>query len=146
MTETTFADNCMYWKAQVDPAVDVDFELDESNPAEVLKGIECLMKLEGKKSQGLFGGATGDNVSQLIPPASVEVCALYYVSYLFFEDWKHANGVALISADGRFNTGDATKKAFHSYRAWFKMVKKLGLSKARKLRLDPLANTNVRWY
>jgi len=140
------ADVCKYWQSEVDSEIDVDFEIDETNPKNVMTGIDCLLKLEGNKKEGLFGGATNDNVSQTFPAASVEVCALYYASYLFYQNWKHANAVALVGKDGSINSDESIKKAFKSYRLWLKTVKKIGLQKAREMKLNPLADSGVRWY
>ena len=140
------ADVCKYWQSQVNAEIDVDFEIDESDPKNVLAGIDCLLKLEGDKREGLFSGATNDNVSNIFPNASVEICALYYASYLFSQDWKHANAIALVGKDGIINSDESVNKAFESYKLWRKKLKKIGLQKARQMKLDPLANSGVRWY
>lgn len=140
------ADTCKYWQSQVDTETDVDIEVDETNPKNVIAGIDCLLKLEGNKKEGLFSGATRDNVSQTFPAASVEICALYYASYLFKQDWKHANAIALVGKDGSINSDESVKKAFKSYKLWLKKLRQVGLQKAREKKLDPLANSGVRWY
>jgi hypothetical protein len=140
------ADVCKYWQSQVDPEIDVDFEIDETDPKNIITGIDCLLRLEGKKKEGLFSGATKDNVSQIFPTASVEICALYYASYLFNQDWKHANAIALVGKDGSINSDESVKKAFESYKLWLKKLKKVGLQKAREMKLDPLENSGIRWY
>lgn len=140
------ADICKYWQSQVDMETEVDFEVDETDPKNVLVGIDCLLKLEGNKKEGLFSGATKDNISQTFPAVSIEICALYYVSYLFYQDWRHANAVALVGNDGSINSDEVVKKAFESYKSWLKKLKKIGLQKARKMKLDPLANSGIKWY
>jgi hypothetical protein len=140
------ADVCRYWLGEVDTETDVSYEIDESKPKNVMKGIECLLKLQGRRQEGLFSGATTDNVSQIFPPSSIEVCALYYVSYLFYGDWKHANAVALVGEDGSINSNESVKIAYESYRRWHKTLKKVGLQKARDMKLDPLSGSGVRWY
>lgn len=140
------ADVCKYWQSQVDTETDVDFEVDETNPKNVILGIECLLKLEGNKKKGLFSGATNDRVSNIFPAASIEVCALYYISYLFSQDWQHANAIALVGKDGAINSDESVRKAYESYRLWLKKIKKMGLQKARETKLNPLADSGVRWY
>lgn len=140
------AEECNYWHSEVDQDIDVEIEIDKSDPKNVLKGIDCLLKLQGERKEGLFSGATNSNVSQIFPPASVEVCALYYISYLYYQNWKHADAVALVGKDGSLNSDGSVKKAFESYRRWRKKLDKIGLQKAREIKLDPLATSGVRWY
>ncbi len=140
------ADVCKYWYAQVDPSVEVDFEIDENNPENILKGISCLLGLEGNRSDGLFGGAIKTRVSQVFPKATVEVCALFYISYLFYGDWEHADGIALSEHGQKFQSDKTIKKAFAFYRKWLETVKKIGLEEARKRKLDPLTGSNIHWY
>lgn len=143
-----FAHPCSYWIAMIDPNVEkVGFDLDESDPANVMKGIACLLKQQGRKEPGtLYGGK--DYVSQLVPRASVEVNALYRISVLFSGNDNFAQAVALVKSgdDQVFNSDRVVKKAFRSYRKWFRKVRKIGLEAARTQRLDPLANSGVEWY
>lgn len=46
--------------------------------------------LEGDKSRGAFSGATHTAVSEIFPQSTVKICALYYISYLFYEKYDHA--------------------------------------------------------
>jgi hypothetical protein len=140
------ADVCKYWQSKVDRGTDVDFEIDEEDPRNIIRGIDCLLKLEGIKEEGLFRGATQYDVSQIFPSASVEICALYYSSYLFTQNWKHADAIALVGNDESINSNESVKKAFESYRLWLRKLKKMGLRKARETKLDPLENSGVRWY
>ena len=140
------AEVCNYWLARVDSNTEVDYEIEEENPKKILEGINCLLRLEGNKSEGLFSGATNFNVSEIFPPATVEICALYYISYLFNSDWTHANGIALYRKNGEINSDKSVRKAFVSYRRWFKKVKQLGLNEARKQKLNPLAGSGISWY
>lgn len=139
-------DICKYWLSQVDIETEVDFDVDETNPKNVVEGITCLLKFKGNKNKGLFGGATKDTVSQIFPAASVEICALYYASYLFYQDWKHASAIALVDKDGVINSDKSVRKAYKSYERWLKIIKKIGLEKAREQKLDPLGGSDVRWY
>ena len=146
------AQDCSYWYA----AVGVDGvkyrgdEIDEKDPKKIIEGIECLIRLEGHKTNGAFSGATHFEVSQIFPRATVEICALYYISKLFYEKYDHANGIALryknYEENRTINSDEAVKIAYESYRKWFEKVKEIGIEEARKQKLDPLEGSGVRWY
>jgi hypothetical protein len=140
--------DCRYWFVKVDPnSEEVDFKIDEKNPQNIINGIECLLTLEGKRRVGVRYGSK-PNVSQLVPKASIEINALYKISELFYGNDNFAGAVALIGEDDnlKVNSKRYVKKAFASYRKWFEKVKEIGLDEARKQKLDPLANSGVRWY
>lgn len=138
--------SCKYWYAKVDPLVEANFHLDEKSPTNVLQGIRCLLQLKGRKAEGKFSGVTHTRVSQIFPKASVEVCALYYASFLFTQDWEHANAVALGFDDEPPNSRKAIDSAFKSYRKWLIRIEKVGLDEARRNKLDPLDGSKVSWY
>jgi hypothetical protein len=140
---------CKYWLSRVDSDVkrpDQFKHVDESNMDNIIVGIECLLALEDNKKRARFSGATRYDVSQLFAPATVDVAALYYVSFLFTQKWDHANAVAIVDKEGRINTDESIKEAFQAYREWFKEVKKLGIYKARESGIEPFAGKNIRWY
>lgn len=147
-----YGQDCNYWYA----AVGVKSanlragDKDKKNLENIVEATECLLNLEGDKSRGAFSGATSFKISEQFPRATVEVCALYYISYLFYEKYDHANGVALryqnYDENRTLNSDEAVKIAFDSYRKWFEKVKEIGLEEARKQKLDPLAGSGVRWY
>lgn len=114
--------------------------------AETLIAIECLLSARGDLSPARFGGATKQNVSQVLPPATIELAALYYISYLFSRDWQHASGVALWDDKGRINPSGAIPKAYSGYTKWLDRVKAKGLAESRVRRLNPLQGTGLRWY
>jgi hypothetical protein len=121
--------------------------MDEENPAKIMQAVECLLKLEGNKNKAKFSGATNPRVSQLFEPATVEVAALFYVSYLFYQKWDHADAIALVGENNqKVNTPKTVKKAYKYYRSWFKQVKSIGIVKARKMKIEPLKGKDVRWY
>ena len=64
-------------------------------------------------------------------------------------NWEHADAVVLVEDNGKINgkTNSAAivEKAFKSYRGWFEKVVKMGLKRARELKLDPLEGSGVRW-
>jgi hypothetical protein len=116
--------------------------------------MQCLLSQQGNRKEGL-GQRNENEVSQLLPLPTVEISSLYYISTLFNGSPDFAQAVALIGVPPKtkgeydrlmFNTPSDIRKAYASYRRWFKRVKTLGLSEARRQKLDPLANSGVRWY
>jgi hypothetical protein len=160
-----FCNSCNEWQSKVDPEVKyvvkhTSTKLSE-NSSKVVKvettavfddekrffrAVECLLKLEGKKGAAKVWGATKPETSQLFDSARVDVAALYYVSFLFYERWDHAAAIALVDNSGTMNDDAIVKKAFASYREWFIRVRQIGLDEARRQKLDPLANSGIGWY
>lgn len=120
--------------------------LDETDPQNIIKGIDYLLTLRGNKNSARFCGATRFDVNSPDVPCTVEVAALFYISYLFYQKWDHAHGVALIDKEFKLNRPQAIRKAYYYYQAWFEKVKDIGLEQARQRNLDPLKGTDVRWY
>lgn len=147
-----FAQDCSYWNASVGvkSANGKLGAMDETKTANILTGIECLLKLEGDRSRGAFSGATSFSGPANLPPSTVEICALYYISKLFYNKSDHARGIALrfksLEKSTSINSDEAVRTAFENYRKWFIKVKEIGLEEARKQNLDPLAGSEVRWY
>ena len=149
------AQDCSYWWNKADPKVNTNGSaIDETIPSNVVAGIECLLKLEGRKKIGVRSGAKPE-ISQRVPEASVEINALYTISELFYHNDNFADAIALVSVPierhGKyheyvFNSKKYIKRAFASYRRWFEKVKEIGLEEARKQKLDPLAGSGVTWY
>ena len=148
--------HCYKWQTQVDPKLE-RIEIDEEmlNEQEILNGIECLLNLKGNKSVARFTGYTRLNLRAssrppvIKKPATIEVAVLYYISYIFYNNWEHAGSVRLYNLDyknkPKFNTKKIVKRAYRSYGFWFKNVKKIGLEKAREQKLDLLENSGVSW-
>lgn len=147
-TTFSFGQECGYWHAVVGvKGLTISNEyVDESKPQNVMNGIECLLTLQGDVSRGAFGRSTNNRVSQQLPMSTVEICALYYISKLYWQRFEHADGVVLVDKKGRMNTTASVKKAFANYRKWFEKVKKIGLEESRRDKLDPLAGSGIRWY
>ena len=150
--------SCRYWQSRVDIYTTMDlFEIvDEKNPKNIVPAIECLLVLEGNKNIAAFGlqpspALTGPGtgpVSILTTPITVEVAALYFISYLYYQKWQHANLVVLIDKDDSSvikSSDENVRKAYKYYREWFERVKKIGIVKARELKLEPLKDKDVRW-
>jgi hypothetical protein len=136
--------DCVKWIALVDPSLKAD-STQPGTEAEILKAIECLLTCKGRKGQAAFGGVTRPDVSQMLPPATVEIAALFYISYLFEGRWDHADGVPLRD-EQRINPPGSVRLAYASYARWFNQVRKLGLAEARGRHLSPLQGTRLSWY
>ena len=140
-------DKCSVWRAQVDPTL----EAKEISPRllddrERVTACECLLGEEGNTGPARFSGATRAAVSAMLPDATVEVAALFYISYIYTGPWQHADGVALVDRENRVVTQAEVAGAYASYRRWLARVKEVGMARARELRLDPLENTDLCWY
>jgi len=84
--DVAIANECDYWEAKAGvPIAEVKPEIDEKDVKEIEKGIDCLLRLERNKSRGAFSGVTSFDISAELPDATVEICALYYFSYLFLK-------------------------------------------------------------
>lgn len=118
----------------------------EMSEHEVFKAMECLLKLKGNKRYSRFAAATRPDVSENFDAPTAEVAALYYISYLFLQKWDHGSAILLIGKDGGRNGIDAIEAAYRSYKLWLTKLRAMGLTEARRERLDPLNNTDVRWY
>jgi hypothetical protein len=140
-----------YWRSKIEKDVKTPAGLsniDESNPQAILDGIEYLLRMENNKHLGINSGVLRPETSQLFEPATANVNALYYISYLFHQKWNwgYVGAMALQDEKGKVNTPQAIKDAYTSYRKWFARIKEIGLDAARKAKLDPLASSKVSWY
>jgi len=104
------------------------------------------MKSKGNKNPAGFSGATSPEVSEILPHATVEIAALYYISYLYEGSFQHAYGVSLVDKKGIYNSSNAVDIAYSAYHKWFKCIKSIGLAKAKEKHLDPLKGTGIYWY
>ena len=140
---------CQYWQSKVDaqvPPPTPEPRVDLADQQTVFDAIDCLLEMEGNKHSAKFGGAQQPYVSQIFDSTTAEVAALYYISYLYYQKWDHADAVALRDENGEVNSPRAVRQAYRSYKQWFKQVKKVGLARAREMRIAPLKDTKVRWY
>jgi hypothetical protein len=140
--------NCNFWRSKIDEAT-IESQEEQPGPLDdrsVLKGIRCLLQMEPNLHLARFSGAVNPSVSQLFPPATANVAALYYVSFLFTGRWDHADAVALRGVNGEVNSPEIITRAYKSYRRWFAEIRKLGLERARREKRDPLRNSGVTWY
>lgn len=112
-----------------------------------LRGVNCLLQLEGEKARSNVAGASRGNVSNLFGSTSIEVAALYYISYLFYRKWDHADAPFLVSkSDSKLNSDQTVARAYKAYRNWFQLVREIGLEEARRRKIDPLKGSRVSWY
>ncbi|HQY68746.1 MAG TPA: hypothetical protein PLD38_15835 [Pyrinomonadaceae bacterium] len=150
MAEAQMKSNCCnYWKSKVSEAIPTPERSSEKHNSEsesILAAIECLLTMEGDKSRARFSGATRFDTSQTFEPATSDVGALYYISFLYLKKWDHSNAVALVDKDNRLNHPESISIAYRAYRKWFKKIKDEGITKAREQKLDPLEGTGIRWY
>ena len=141
---------CKYWFSRIDTSVDspeMHEKINEKDPEIIMKGIDCLLKMEGNKREARFSGATRNDTSQISGPATVEVAALFYISYLYYQNWESfSGGIALRGTDGKISSIETTRKAYKYYREWFKEAKRIGIQKARELEMAPLKGKDVSWY
>lgn len=142
-------DKCLCWQSLIDPSIRRPEGVkapDTKDEQSILEGIDCLLKLEGKKSKSKIAGATSPYASQTFGSTSVEVAALYFISYLYYEKWDHALAAQLVK-DGRFADDKETiQKAYLAYKAWYKEIKKVGIAKAKEIGMNPLKGTGISWY
>lgn len=158
--------NCTFWHSKVDPNIKPSDRLDTVSPGaaegiskelkvdssaisseeELFKAIECLLHLEGNKTDSKIIGATSYYTSQVFGASTVEVAALYYISYLYYGKWDHAYAAKLVDKNGFVEDSQMIHKAYVSYRNWYKKLKEVGTAKAKETKLDPLAGTGIGWY
>jgi hypothetical protein len=125
------------------------------NNTEILQAMGCLLALKGRRGPSRFAGVTNPDISQFAGRASIEVAALYYITYLFKGTFDHADAFVILNdrkppakdENGALLTRpEDASHAFQFYLRWFKEVRKIGVSAARQQHLDPLNGTPLRWY
>jgi hypothetical protein len=140
---------CEYWKSKIVPN-QAPSDSDMVSPKDddsIVEAIHCLLELKGNKENSVFPSAsTSLKVSGTFPSPSVEVAALYYISYMYYQKWDHSYAIVLVDKSGQYNTSESIEAAYKAYQSWFEKVKEIGLQKAREQKLDPLAGSGVRWY
>ena len=81
-----------------------------------------------------------------MPPPTIEIAALYYVTYMFEEKWDHALGIALWNRKHEINPPDSVPEAYRCYLEWFNKLKALGFAEIKKQGIKPLDNCSVQWF
>jgi hypothetical protein len=146
---------CYRWQTQVDPSLKrVVIDNSTLTDAETQEGIGCLLSLKGRTKIARFTGATRGNYNsstQYKAPdnrATIEIAALYYISFLFYKNWQHADSISLFDEGSEkinSNTKVSVRKAYKSYEEWFEKLKVIGVNEARKKKFDPLAGSGISW-
>ena len=138
---------CSYWRSFVDPTMESREKWDSLSEEQALEGIQCYLAMKGEDKPSRFDFANvGYHTSRRLPGPSIETAALYYVSYIFFENWNHAGAMTLVDKSGTASVKKLNRIAFRSYKAWFQNIRVIGLSEARKRKLNPLEGTGISWY
>lgn len=165
---TVICDKCARWHAMVIPGMSSKVSITaglpreqsgiiELNPSstplfndlrsdELYDAIQCLLNLQGNREASRITGATRPDISQTLKRPTIEVAALYVISFLYYQKWDHASGALLVDKFGKWNSDDAIQAAFRSYKKWFGKLREIGIEEARKQKLDPLSGTELRWY
>ncbi|MBS1797246.1 MAG: hypothetical protein JSS81_25695 [Acidobacteria bacterium] len=142
-------DVCLYWHSKVDYSIKLPVnypKLDTKDEGNILEAINCLLKLEGKTNDSGFGtGGTSIEVSNAYPSPTVEVAALYYITYLYNPDWPHW-AIKIVDKKKEKNDQEIVKAAYKAYRKWYEQIKKQGIKKARNANLTPFDGTDLCWY
>lgn len=120
--------------------------VDGLSEKEVFDIIDCYLLEKGNHTPD-WNVVLRNDLSQTFGPSPREVVALFEISKLFFQSDSFASAKVLFNLkSGAENSKTTVKKAFKHYRRWLISVKKIGLSEARRRKLDPLAGTGVKWY
>lgn len=139
---------CGRWLKIIDPSLGkssfaISFRIPEN---ERLAAMECFLQSKGN----LTSLSTGDqhefqrrNVSTA---PTIEIAALYYVTYMFEEKWDHAGGIALWNKKAEINPPGSVQEAYRCYREWLVKLKELGLAEVKKQGLGPLDKSSVQWF
>jgi hypothetical protein len=139
--------NCSYWHSFVDPKTKSHDMWSNLDDEKAMEAIQCFLALKGNSKPSRFEYANvAFHLSRRLPGPSIETAALYYVSYVFYNDWHHADAIRIMDKQGNPDTKESVQAAFKSYESWIKKVKEIGLEEARKQKLDPLAGSGVNWY
>ena len=120
---------------------------------QAISAMACLLQLENDHDRSRLGWIR-PNIAELFGPPTVNLSALYYISYIFTTNFKHANAIALRGShcgiirddDDYYTKKSCIHKAYKAYRRWFAEVKRIGLDRAREQHLDPLGGTGITWY
>jgi hypothetical protein len=79
---------------------------------------------------------------------SIQVEALYIINQFFFEQpFAYSPIPALRFRDGEIESiaGPVVEEAFKSYKKWFSQLELIGVSEAKRRKLEPLSGSKARW-
>lgn len=139
---------CARWMKLIDPSAGkssfaISFPIPEK---EKLAAIECFLQAEGNQIPSRIEMTMSHNGGEQLPPPTIELAALYYVTYMFEEKWDHAGGFALWNRKAEINPPGSVQEAYKCYREWFSKLKELGFAEVKKRNLKPLDNSSVQWF
>ena len=86
--------DCAQWMKLIDPSAGkssfaINFPIPES---EKLAAIECFLQSEGNQIPSRIQMNMSFNGGTALPPPTIDIAALYYVTYMFEEKWAHGGG------------------------------------------------------
>jgi hypothetical protein len=141
---------CEYWQCKVILHAKriSGLDIDRNKPENIMNAIRCLLSLKGNKNEGIsYARMRPDISTYTLEPLTVEVAALFYASCLFYGNNDFALAVILVENDNRqYNTQRTIDRAYELYNTWYEKILKIGLERARAIKLDPLENSEIRWY
>jgi hypothetical protein len=115
--------------------------------------IEQLFDYYGDERISYSGGRYNFGAQNLINYDthyfSIQVEALFLITWLGTSyPVSYLNYPCLIGNDGKQESikGPIVDEAYRAYKEWFEKVKVIGLDSARKLNMNPLDSSFVRWY
>ena len=119
-----------------------------------LEAIKCLLSAEDDTRTSVFEMRGNSEWSQMYSAPSVNLAALWTISYIYTSDFNHSLAMALVGQDAASSDSngiyvtkqEAVHRAFRAYRVWYEKVKRIGLSRAQADNLDPLEGTGLCWY
>jgi len=138
---------CTVWRSKVDPSLSLQGRAIAELPSDrdAVAAIACLLESRGDTRPARFSGAMDERVSQTFDRATIEVAALYFISFIYEKKWDHGMAVAIDGPDG-VNTDKTIRDAYAAYRRWFVKVKRYGIADCRKRGIAPLRGTSLAWY
>lgn len=140
------ADRCTHWRAKVDPSLSLQGGIAElPSDQEAVAAIDCLLAKQGDTHPARFSGVTDLRVSQIFDQATIEVAALYVISFVYERNWDHGMAIAINGPDG-VSTKKTVRQAYAAYRRWFAKVKRYGIAECRRRGISPLKGTSLAWY
>jgi hypothetical protein len=142
------SEECRPWMQKIDPTLGKDSATQLPAPdQDLLVAVRCLLEAEGNKGPSQCNMNMSHNGGTDLPPPTVEIYALYYISYIFEGDWEYAVGIALEDRQGRINPPGSAHAAYVAYQKWFVRVKKMGVAQARREHLKPLdRHGDIDWF
>ncbi len=146
-------DSCSCVRSYINPSVTFPQEECKSERVQVsesrtLEEMTCLLKEKGNTNKSrIWSAVISPKMSDNLSSPTVEIAALYEISRMYYqrEDFAWAIMLEHIGKEEN-NSNEVIRIAYEEYELWLKIVKKIGLGEARKIKFDPLKHSEVRWY